>query len=113
MQAIQETTVWNADYHVPNHTYIVEGTRILAYIPQGKSTATVLKTPIKLDKRGRTFQNVRMPKINLKPSAPTVKISGSKGNVYEVILGDRPTCSCPAFTFRGHCKHIEMAKEMS
>lgn len=109
MQAFKETTVWNADYHVPNHTYIVDSTRIVAYIPEGRSTPVVLKTPIKLDKRGRTFVAARMPKINLKPSAPVVSIAGSKGNVYEVTLGERPTCSCPAFTFRGQCKHIQQA----
>lgn len=39
---------------------------------------------------------------------PEVKlINGSKGKVYEVVAGY--SCTCPGFTFRGTCKHLELA----
>lgn len=42
----------------------------------------------------------------------TIKVSGSKGEVYEVTLEDgRATCTCPAFTFRKTCKHLKALDE--
>jgi hypothetical protein len=39
---------------------------------------------------------------------PEVKlVHGSKGKVYEVVAGH--SCTCPGFTFRGTCKHLELA----
>jgi hypothetical protein len=33
-------------------------------------------------------------------------VKGSKGEVYTVTLGARPTCTCTGFQFRRTCKHI-------
>ncbi len=36
-------------------------------------------------------------------------VSGSKGNTYVVIKeGSRASCTCPGFSFRKTCKHLEM-----
>jgi hypothetical protein len=36
-------------------------------------------------------------------------VAGSKGNTYVVIKeGSRATCTCPGFSFRRTCKHLEM-----
>ncbi len=37
------------------------------------------------------------------------KVTGSKGNTYTVIKeGSRATCTCPGYSFRKTCKHLEM-----
>ena len=36
-------------------------------------------------------------------------VAGSKGNTYTVIKeGSRATCTCPGYSFRKTCKHLEM-----
>lgn len=41
----------------------------------------------------------------------THTIKGSKGDEYIVRReGDKWSCSCPGFSFRHHCKHIDAAK---
>lgn len=36
-------------------------------------------------------------------------VAGSKGNTYTVIKeGSRASCTCPGFSFRRTCKHLEM-----
>jgi hypothetical protein len=36
-------------------------------------------------------------------------VEGSKGNTYTVIKeGSRATCTCPGYSFRKTCKHLEM-----
>ncbi len=45
--------------------------------------------------------------------ATTVIVPGSKGNQYTVTLNENGTaryCSCPAFRFRGACKHCGYAE---
>lgn len=39
-------------------------------------------------------------------SAVTKTVKGSKGQVYTVTTGARPSCSCTGFQFRKTCKHI-------
>jgi len=34
-------------------------------------------------------------------------VKGSKGAEYMVTLGAGASCTCPGFTFRGRCKHVE------
>jgi hypothetical protein len=36
----------------------------------------------------------------------TRTVEGSKGELYTVTLGARPTCTCTGFQFRRTCKHI-------
>lgn len=112
MQILQETTDdWKASYRVPLHTYYVEGTKLVAYIREGTTTPVVFATPMRFDKRGRSFRVLRGPKLRAHKPA-TVKVQGSKGAVYEVLFeGNTPvSCSCPGFTYRGQCKHLALAK---
>ena len=38
--------------------------------------------------------------------AQTKTVKGSKGELYTVTLGAKPTCTCTGFQFRRTCKHI-------
>lgn len=79
---------------------------MIGYIRAGTTEPVFFKAPQAFSKRGRTFKEIRKHGLTL-PGTKTVRIKGSKGAEYVITLGDRPTCSCPAFTFRGHCKHID------
>ena len=106
MEAVVETTVWN-DSNLANHIYLLDGTKMLAYIKVGSTTPFYFKNPITIDKRGRKFSPVKPnPFKAVKEKSTIVKVSGSKGNVYSIDTVDK-TCTCPGYTFRGSCKHIK------
>ena len=106
MEALLETTVWN-DPNTPNHTYLLDGTSLVAYIKKGETTPFYFKNPIKnFDKRGRKFQVVKPnPFKGVKEKSTIIKVTGSKGSVYSIDTEEK-TCSCPGFMYRGSCKHI-------
>lgn len=117
MEAIRETTVW--DNNTPNHTYLLDGTTLVAYIKQSETTPIYLKKGIKgFDKRGRKFEVVKPSPfkdwakllkafVEAEPTPSYIKkVAGSKpGVTYEVNTQEK-TCTCPGFTFRGDCKHV-------
>jgi hypothetical protein len=106
MEALLETTVWPGS-ESPNHTYLLDGTNLVAYIKKGESTPFYFKNPIKnFDKRGRKFTTVKPnPFTKVKEKSTIIKVTGSKGSVYSLDTEDK-TCTCPGFTYRGSCKHI-------
>ena len=55
--------------------------------------------------RVRYYEKNR-PKL---PTIKTYKITGSAGNVYTITISENNDilCSCPGFTYRSSCKHIE------
>jgi SWIM zinc finger len=103
MRAYKEITDWTT----PNHTYLLDGTNLLAYIKDGESQPFYFKNPIKgFDKRGRKFIELDDNPFNVTVSSTLREVKGSKGNSYFVNDNDN-TCTCPGFTFRGKCKHVE------
>jgi hypothetical protein len=107
MQAYKETTKWADGNTKINHTYLLEGDKMLAYIRQGTEDEFWFKEPIRIDKRGRKFEQVENLFTGLGGSVRNTKeITGSKGQKYIVNLDDN-TCTCPGFTFRGACKHTK------
>lgn len=57
MKFLKETTEWNTPYKMPNHTYILDGTTCVGYIPDGTDIAQMFNHPLKnFDKKGRTFK---------------------------------------------------------
>jgi hypothetical protein len=113
-QAYRETTKWADGNTAVNHTYLLEGDSMIAYIRVGTSVPFYFKAPIRISKSGRKFEVVEpnpfdaiftvvVPQLT---SDNTVEIEGSKGARY--IL-DRVlcTCTCPGFTYRGTCKHVK------
>ena len=107
MDAYLEITDWG-DTKAPNHTYLLDGTNLVAYIKQGETTPFYFKNPIKgFDKRGRKFELLKQNPFKVTVSdANTKQVTGSKGEVYTIDL-DAKTCTCAGFTFRGTCKHTK------
>ena len=111
MEALREITVWTGvDYRTPNHDYLLDGERIVAYRPWGTAEIRVLQSGIKIDRRGRKFERLEPNPFNSVDTASkepmVLEVKGSKGNSYFVNLEEK-TCTCPGFTFRGRCKHTE------
>jgi hypothetical protein len=107
MEALKETTDWGSST-APNHTYLLDGNALVAYIKQGDTKPFYFKNPIKgFDKRGRKFVKSDASLFKVKKQTNTVAVQGSKGQTYYVDP-EAKTCTCPGFQFRGTCKHLEM-----
>jgi hypothetical protein len=104
MEAVKEITVWE-DGALINHTYLLDGDKMIAYIRFGDSVPFYFSKPIRIDKRGRKFEKLKTNPFDFEVSSTLIEVKGSKGNSYYVDPKDR-TCTCPGFTFRGSCKHI-------
>jgi hypothetical protein len=104
MQALKETT----GCLFPPHIYLLDGTSLVAYIQQHTTKPFYFKKPIKgFDKRGRKFVEVTPNPFKTKVVSNTITVQGSKGQTYS-LDPDAKTCTCPGFTFRGSCKHLEL-----
>jgi hypothetical protein len=114
MEAVREVTVWKVEYKSPNHDYLLDGDRIVAYRPWGTGDIISCSGKLKIDRRGRKFVKLVPNPFGAfdkkDPEPMVVEVKGSKGNSYLVNLEEK-TCTCPGFTFRGSCKHVtEIAK---
>lgn len=110
MQAFRETTDWSSSL-TSNHTYLLDGTNLVAYIKQGGREPFYFRNPIKgFDKRGRKFVEVKPNPFKTKTRSNLIEVKGSKGDTYYVDP-DAQTCTCSGFTFRGNCKHIKEHNE--
>ena len=104
MEAVKETTKWK-EGPVPNHTYLLDGSHLVAYIKQGEAKPFWFSKPIKnFDRRGRTFVKESVTLFGA-PKSTLREVPGSKGAVY-LVDDEAKTCTCAGFTFRGKCKHI-------
>lgn len=58
---LKETTEkWICDFRVPNHTYIVSGTKIVGYIKEGTTEEIILRNPMAFDRKGRKFKEIKV-----------------------------------------------------
>lgn len=108
------TEDWVVDYLLPNHTYLIEGDKIIAYKPWHDDPVQHLSGRMRLDRARRKFKELPYVPSEWEmeeEQAPSniVVVEGSKGNTYEVDV-EEGTCTCPGFTFRGKCKHVDLAK---
>jgi len=61
MKYLKETTVWDTDVRIPNHTYIFDGSSCVGYIKEGTSEKIMFKKPARgFSKRYRTFKEVKL-----------------------------------------------------
>lgn len=114
LQILKETTVWNCDFDIRNHTYLLDGDKVIAYAVFGGDEIRFSPSKIRIDKRGRKFVFSDHPGLKKllsnqkpEPGVRTFKIK-SKDKVYFVTSKkDNFSCTCTGFTFRGKCKHID------
>ena len=117
LEILKETTVWS-DGSNANHTYLLDGTKIVAYAKSSDNSIQVLRTQIKIDKRYRTFVKTQhsghekfIKSTPTKSNTRVFKVQ-SKTKEYFVELSDyNYTCTCTGFNFRGKCKHITAVAE--
>ena len=113
-EILQEVSQWDADYNC-NHTYLLNGDKIIAYIKQGDNQVNIMKSQMRIDKRYRKFikvNNMRLSKLIPKDNTDNNRIFNvkSKDKEYTVILDNANntlSCNCIGFTYRGECKHIK------
>ena len=97
-----ETTHWTDGFGENcNHVYVMNDsmTQAIAYVPRGSKTLQRFKNPLKIDTRGRTFEDLGEATA---PEPDVITRTGSKGEVYYITNeGPDYTCTCPGFKFRG------------
>lgn len=108
MQVLKETT----GGLFPAHTYLVDGTTLVAYIKVGESKPFYFKNGIKgFSKSGRKFEELKTNPFKAPKKEELMpwikKVQGSKPNTFYTVNTEESTCTCPGFTFRGTCKHIK------
>ena len=112
-QAYRETTEWADGNTNINHTYLLEGDRMIAYIRSQTSVPFYFKAPITISRSKRKFELVEpnpfdsVPSVVVAQESNIKEIEGSKGTVYYVNTDDK-TCTCPGYTYRGACKHVKL-----
>jgi len=108
MEAIKEIT----GGLFPAHTYLLDGTTLVAYIKVGDTSPFYFKSGIKgFSKSGRKFEPVKpnpfVQQAKPKPMPWIKQVQGSKPNTFYQVNTEEHTCTCPGYTFRGACKHIK------
>jgi len=105
MEAVIETTEWSGSIQ-PNHSYLLDGSKMIAFIKKGGTVPFYFKNPITIEKRGRKFVALKVnPFKQIKQDSTIIKVAGSKGAVYSIDT-EANTCSCMGFGFRGKCRHL-------
>lgn len=113
-EILQEVSTWNGDYNC-NHTYLLNGDKIIAYIKEGDNQVNIINSKMRIDKRYRKFikvKNSALSKLIPKEKPTNIRVFNvqSKEKVYIVELNttkSRYSCNCTGFTYRGKCKHID------
>lgn len=110
MDAVKEITVW-ADGSTSNHTYLLDGANLVAYIKQGDTVPYYFKNPIKgFSRSGRKFETLKVnpfrPQLQQAVMPWIQRVQGSKPGVFYTVNTEEMTCTCSGFTFRGSCKHV-------
>lgn len=109
MEALKEVTVWEVDFRQPNHIYLFDGEKAVAYIKWGEGEPIYFNHPSKINRRGRKFVKADISLFNVsdQPKSTLIEVQGSTGTYY--VDPEAGTCTCPGFSFRGKCKHVEKA----
>lgn len=127
-EILKEVTEWQAEYRVPNHTYLLDGKgNIVAYLPEGSNDIVISKSQsMKLNKRYRKFVKVKHIGLEkIAKSLPSFKKeeytkpknvrafkvkSNDKEYIVEVFANNKLSCNCVGFGYRGKCKHSDAVK---
>lgn len=55
IECLREVTEWKVDFRQPNHVYLMDGDKVLAYQKWGEGDPIYFDTPRKINKRYRKF----------------------------------------------------------
>lgn len=108
MQAVREITAW-ADGSTCNHTYLLDGDKMWAYIPVNGVLPRYFSKPIIISRSGRKFERLATSPFShpdIQQPSTVITVQGSKGQTYSVDT-EAKTCTCSGYTFRGTCKHVK------
>ena len=115
MKVLREVTEWATDIQ-PNHVYLVEGDKIVAYQPFGIGAVVHFEHRSRLDRARRRFVEETLDPalwgVSVEKPAHIVTVPGSRGASYEVNLQEG-SCTCSGYQFRGRCKHLALASEVT
>ena len=120
MEIIKETTKWQSDFAMPNHTYLLNNKgRVIAYLSEKSNTVFQLKSGFILNKRYRTFIKVNNPALSkvaksfkeeidiIKPNVRIFNVKSKDKNYRVEYDNGLISCGCIGFGYRGKCKHAE------
>ena len=100
----------------PNHVYLLSDSKefMYGYVPQGTSQLKQFQSRYQFGTKGRKFREVAntfgYKEAPLVATQDLWEVQGSGGNRYVVERVDgQLTCTCSGFTFRGKCKHTQVA----
>jgi len=102
IEILQEVTDWGK-YSVNNGIYHVNGAgQLVAYKPSETAELKTFNNPLKqFSKSRRKF--VKLGEADEQLADDVVVVQGSNGKTYTIQDGK---CSCPGYTYRGNCKHV-------
>ena len=110
MQILKETTVWNTDYSVPNHTYLLDNkNRLIAYADAKTGKIHISKSQsMVLDKRYRTFKAVNHPGLS-----KLVKVEKTEGvRLFKVQSGQKNLqCRSVKFSLHLHLYRVQFSDQ--
>ena len=113
MKIMRETTDWSGGLY--NHVYVFNDSMslALAYVPLGTGPVVKFAHPLRIDRRGRTFEPLEDDQPT--PPQPSVKtVEGSGGKTYYLTKADGYwQCSCPGYQFRGQCRHADAENQLT
>lgn len=117
-EAFLETTQWTDSGTNINHTYYLEGDKMIAYIRHGTTEPFFFKNPITISRSGRKFQRVDASAFegifiaeHNEPNPDVVEVKGSKPGIVYYVNRVEKSCTCPGYTYRGTCKHVKELNE--
>ena len=98
--------------------YVVTSKHIMPHfhipLQSGTNEVQVLKTPLTINKRYRTFIKAhhdglaKFTKSQPKdPDAKTFKVKSGEKEYFVKLINYRYSCTCTGYNFRGKCKHID------
>ena len=102
IKILQEITDWG-DQPVANGIYHVnDAGQLVAYQAPKGDLKTFINPMKRFSQSHRKFETIGT--IDEPKESNVITVKGSKGNEYTIDDGQ---CSCPGFTYRGNCKHID------
>lgn len=123
LKIMQEVTEWSGFRRQPNHVYLMQGDKALAYSRWGNDKPFYFRNGLCLDRRYRKFREESVNRWGFDLTIQTEEqmanpltgetwtVTGSKDSVYTVTLSrDSWSCSCPGYGFRGRCRHVDELK---